>query len=191
MARIVAAIVGSLALALPGCAPTSPDPVSPSPNVSSSPGPNCAQDLAPRTSPIDVPAAVLYLDGDDLPPVLGEVRFEGPGPDREAGYTPRIDIHLERFTVLQTNTARQFSIRMTDGVDIAAWEVWAVPAEPFRAGDLESDRTTWSQGDEELALVCVDLREGEWLIGADIVFADALGEGTYYWRLNATDLPDA
>lgn len=189
MARNALAIALAASLGLAACVSDEPEPSPPNPTASVAPGPDCAPDLPPRTSPVDVPAAVLHVAGDDLPPVLGDIRFDGS--EGEARSSPRIAIHLERFTVLQTSGNRQASIRMTDEVGIASWEVWAVSDAGFRRGDLETDRATWSAGDDPVDLVCIALSEGDWLIAAELVFADGQGEGTYYWRLNVRDVPQA
>jgi hypothetical protein len=165
-----------LALTLAGCATTAP---------SSPPAPDaCADDLPPRTSPTDYPVAVLYVAGNDVPPVVGEV--EWLGGDSPRSHQPPRAVHLERYTVLQAEAQAEISLRMSDGVRIATWTVDAVPDGRFRSGDLESDRVRWSEGNELTDLVCVPVQDGEWAIIADITFADDAGTGTYYWRLNVS-----
>ncbi len=169
-----------LALTLAGCAtatPSSPPAAAP-----------CTTDLPPRTSPTDFPVAVLYVAGDDLPPVVGEV--EWLGGDSPVSHQPPRAVHLERFSVLQAQGQVEVSVRMSDGVRIAAWTVDAVPDNRFRSGDLESDRVRWSEGDEPSDVVCLPVQDGEWAIIADVTFADDAGSGTYYWRLNVSQTPE-
>ena len=168
-----------LALTLAGCATATP---SSSPAAAA-----CATDLPPRTSPTDYPVAVLYVAGDDLAPVVGEV--EWLGGDSPVSHAPARAVHLERFTVLQADGQAEVSLRMSDGVRISAWTVDAVPDDRFRAGNVESDRARWSEGDEPTDLVCVPVQDGEWAIIADVTFADDAGSGTYYWRLNVSQTP--
>jgi hypothetical protein len=169
--------LGALLLAVltgTGCTQTSPRP-------SEAAAGACAAELAPRTSPTDYPVAVLHVGGEDLPPVVGEVEWLG---DAEPVSTaaPRA-IHLERFTVLQVAEATQLALRMTDGVSIAAWRVEALPNATFRSGDTDGGEE-WASGDEPAELVCVPIVAGEWVVRADLTFADDDGHGTFYWRLN-------
>jgi hypothetical protein len=174
--------LAAVALIIGGCAST------PAPSPSEGVAAPCG-DRLPRTSPTDFPMAVLYVRGDDLPPVVGEV--EWLGGDEPVTNEPRLPVHLERFTVLQTQGQVEVSVRMTDGVQIASWTVDAVPAGAFRAGDLESGRARWSEGSVPTDLVCVPVQDGAWLLIADVTFADDAGSGTYYWRLNVTGTPEA
>jgi hypothetical protein len=144
----------------------------------------CAADLPPRTSPTDYPVAVLYAAGDDLPPVIGDVEWSG-GDAPVATSAPR-PVHLGRFTVLQVRGSSEVSIRMTDGVSIAAWDVTAIPEVSFRAGEIDGG-AEWSSGREVTDLVCVPIVDGEWAIRAEITFADDGGRGTFYWRLNVSE----
>lgn len=147
----------------------------------------CTQDLPARTSPTDFPLAVLYVSGDDLPPVIGEVEWRGGA--EPVTHEPSRAVNLERFTVLQARGVDEVSLRMTDGVSIAAWTIDAVPDGPFRAGDLESGRVRWAEGDEETMVVCVPVEDGAWAVIADVTFADDAGHGTYYYRLNVSETP--
>jgi hypothetical protein len=149
----------------------------------------CTQDLAARTSPTDFPVGVLYVNGDDLPPVIGDVEWLGAA--EPVRHEPPLPVHLERFIVLQTRGEADVSLRMTDAVEIAAWSVDAVPEGTFRIGDFESGRERWSEGDEEMSVVCVPVRNGQWAVIADVTFADDAGHGTYYWRLNISETPDS
>ena len=167
-----------LALMLAGCAAAVP---------SSQPAAPCTSDLPLRTSPTDYPVAVLYVAGDDVPPVLGEV--EWLGGDSPVSHQPPRDVHLERFSVVQALGQPDVSVRMTDGVGIAAWTIDAVPDSKFRSGDQESDRVRWSEGDDPTDVVCLSVQDGDWAIIADLTFADDGGSGTYYWRLNISETP--
>jgi hypothetical protein len=167
-----------LALILAGCA---------TPVPSWQPAAPCTSDLPPRTSPTDYPVGVLYVGGDDLPPVVGEV--EWLGGDSPVSHLPPRDVQLERFSVLQVEGLTDVSVRMTDGVRIAAWAIDAVPDNRFRSGDVESDRVRWSEGDEPTDVVCLPVQDGDWAIIADLTFTDDAGSGTYYWRLNINATP--
>ena len=167
-----------LALTLAGCATAVP---------SSQPAAACTSDLPPRTSPTDYPVGVLYVAGDDLPPVVGDV--EWLGGDSPVSHQPPRAVHLERFSVVQAEGQTDVSVRMTDGVRIAAWAIDAVPDGIFRSGDQESDRVTWSEGDDPTDVVCLPVQDGDWTIIADLTFADDAGTGTYYWRLNLSGTP--
>ena len=169
-----------LALTLAGCATTVP---------SSQPAAPCTNDLPPRTSPTDYPVAVLYVAGNDLPPIVGEV--EWLGGDSPVSHQPPRDAHLERFSVLQAEGQTDVSVRMSDGVRIAAWTIDAVPDNRFRSGDWEADRVRWSEGDEPTDVVCLPVQDGHWAIIADLTFADDGGRGTYYWRINISATPGA
>ena len=158
----------------------------PAPAPSETAGGACAQDLPPRTSPTDYPVAVLHAAGDDLPPVVGEVDWRG-GNEPVATAAPRA-VELQPFTVLPVRGLSEVSLRMSDGVSIAAWQVKAIGDVSFRAGDV-LDGTEWSSGREETDLVCVPISDGAWAIRADITFADDGGRGTFYWRLNVSESP--
>ena len=158
----------------------------PTPTPSEAAGDACGEDLPPRTS-TDYPVAVLHAAGDDLPPVVGEVDWLG-GDEPVATVAPR-PAHLERFTVLQVQGVSEISLRMTDGVAIAAWQVSAIPDASFRAGDIESG-SDWGGGSEVTQLVCVPVENGTWAIRADVTFADDAGRGTFYWRLNVSESPN-
>jgi hypothetical protein len=175
----IAALV-ALAIAACGTANTTPSPPPQGP---------CTDDLPPRTSPIDYPLAVLYVAGEDLPPVVGELEWLGDA--EPVTIEPARPVHLQTFTVLQVQGQPEISLRMTDGVRIAAWQVDAVPDGLFRAGDLETDRVRWADGDSLTDIVCVPIRNGEWTLIADITFADDGGIATYYWRLNVSETPDS
>lgn len=144
----------------------------------------CAEGLPARTSPTDYPVAVLHAAGDDLPPVVGDVEWLGGG--EPVSTVPPRPVHLERFTVLQVQGLSQVSLRMTDGVSIAAWQVMAIPDSSFRSGDLESG-TAWGSGSDVTDVVCVPVEDGAWAIRADITFAGEGGHGTFYWRLNVSE----
>lgn len=178
-ASIVAA-AGVVAVMLVSCGTASPSPSEPPPSA-------CRDDLPPRTSPTDYPLAVLYLAGDDLPPVVDELEWLGDG--QPVVIAPERPIHLQSFTVLQARGQSEFSLRMTDGVRIAAWRVDGIPDGLFRAGDLETDRVRWAEGTGPTDVVCVPIRDGGWAIVADITFADDGGSATYYWRLNVSETP--
>ena len=178
--RVCAAV---LAVAIAGCA------AAPEPSASAAADDPCRSDLPPRTAPTDFPVAVLYVNGDDLPPVVGSV--EWTGGDEPAANEPALPVHMERFTVLQTRGQSAVSIRMSDGVRIAAWTVDAVPAGGFRVGDLDTGRVRWSEGGEETDVACVPIQDGSWLLIGEITFADGAGTGTYYWRLNVEETPSA
>ena len=150
-------------------------------------GGGCAGDLPARTSPTDYPVAVLHAGGDDLPPVIDEVEWLG-GDEPVATVAPRA-VHLERFTVLQVQGVSEVSLRMTDGVSIAEWQVIAIPDAGFRSGETESG-TEWSTGNGLGDEVCVPIEDGAWAIRADITFADDAGRGTYFWRLNVSEAPN-
>lgn len=171
------------ALTLAACSPA------PTPTPSGTAEGPCSSDLPPRTSPTDYPVAVLYVAGDDLPPVVGEV--EWLGDDEPVSFQPPRAVHLERFTVLQTQGQAQVSLRMSDGVRIQAWTVDAVPDTRFRTGDYEADRERWSEreGGEAVDVACIPVRDGQWAIIADVTFADDAGSGTYFWRLNVSQTP--
>jgi hypothetical protein len=179
-------IVGlaAVALIIGGCAQSPAPSPSPSEGVAAACGV-----LPPRTSPTEFPVAVLYVRGDDLPPVIGEVEWLGGA--EPVTNEPRLQVHLERFTVLQTQGQAEVSVRMSDGVQIASWTVDAVPAGAFRAGDLDSGRVRLTEGSGPTGLVCVPVQDGAWLIIAEVTFADDAGAGTYYWRLNVTGTPEA
>jgi hypothetical protein len=169
----------ALALALAASGPATPS----SPPAAAA----CNDELPPRTSPTEYPVAVLWVAGDDLPPVVGDV--EWLGDDSPVSYHPPRAVHLERFTVLQAEGQVEVSLRMSDAVRIAAWSVDAVPDNRFRSGDLETDRVRWTAGTEPTDVVCIPVQDGEWTIIADITFADDGGTGTYYWRLNISQTP--
>ena len=156
----------------------------PTPPPSEAAGGACAEDLPPKTSPTDYPQAVLHAAGDDLAPVVGEVEWLG-GDAPVATVAPRA-VHLQRFMVLQVQGVSEISLRMTDSVSIAAWQVWAIPDVSFRAGDIESG-TAWGSGSQITDLVCVPIVDGAWAIRAEITFADEGGHGTFYWRLNLSE----
>ena len=174
---VAAALV---ALTIAGCG-------SPAPSASQGPDGPCTADLPLRTSPTDYPLAVLYVAGDDLPPVVGAVEWLGDA--EPVRFEPPRPIHLERFTVLQTEGQAEISLRMSDGVRIARWQVDAVPDGLFRSGDLETDLIRWAEGSDPADVVCIPIRDGDWGIIADVTFADDGGHGTYYWRLNVTETP--
>ena len=181
----------ALTLAIAGCngGPAPSGPVGSGGASPPSTG-NCRGDLPLRTSPIDVPVAVLFVNGEDLPPVVGEVEWRGDG--EPVAYEPARAIHLERFTVLQTEGQAEVSMRMSDGVEIAAWTVDAVPVSRFRGGDFETDRQRWSEGQgESTDQVCIPLSNGSWGVIATVTFADDAGSGTFYWRLIVTEVPGA
>ena len=144
----------------------------------------CARDLPARTSPAGHPLPVLHVAGDDLPPVVEHIEWRGGGAPI-ATSAPR-PVHLSRFTVVQVNGATELSLRLTDGLEIAAWRVTAIPDTEFRIGDTDAG-TEWSSGEDPTPLVCVPLADGEWAIRADLTFADDGGEGTFYWRINAAE----
>jgi hypothetical protein len=175
--RIVAA-VGVIAVALVACGPADASP--------SQLGP-CTDDLPARTSPTDYPLAVLYAAGDDLPPVVGDLEWLGDGDP--VTVEPARPVHLTNFTVLQVRGQPEVSLRMTDAVRIATWQVDAIPDRLFRSGDLETDRIRFADGTGPTDVVCVDVRDGQWAIVADITFADDGGRATYYWRLNVSETP--
>jgi hypothetical protein len=170
--------VGILATA---CTPT------PTPTPSEDAGGACVEDLPVRTSPTDYPVAVLHAAGDDLPPVIGEVEWLG-GDEPVSTVTPRA-VHLQRFTVLQVQGLSELSLRMTDGVAIAAWRVTAIPDVDFRSGDVASG-TEWGSGSGVTDVVCVPVENGAWAIRADITFGEDAGRGTFYWRLNVSESPN-
>jgi len=172
----------AVALMLAGCGP-GPDATPSEPAASP-----CSSELPARTSPVDVPVAVLYVAGDDLPPVVGDVEWV-EGSEEPVIHEPARPVHLQRFTVLQAQGQADISMRMTDGVRIAGWTVDAVPDRSFRSGDLESGRVRWSEGDEPTDAVCIPARDGEWAIIATLTFADDAGHGTYFWRLNVSQTP--
>ena len=176
-ARLLGALLVAVVAAV-GCTPA--------PSPSEAAGGSCAEDLPPRTSPTDYPVAVLHAAGDDLPPVVGEVEWLG-GEAPVATVPPR-PVNLERFTVLQVRGLSEISIRMSDGVAIAAWRVAAIPDAGFRAGDIAGGRA-WGSGTETTDLVCLPIRDGAWAIRADITFDGDEGHGTFYWRLNVSDSP--
>jgi hypothetical protein len=180
MRRASFVAAGVVVVALVGCGTASP-------SASPAPPSACSDDLPARTSPTDYPLAVLYLAGDDLPPVVDEL--EWLGDDEPVTIAPERPIHLQNFTVLQARGQREFSLRMTDGVRIAAWQVDGIPDGLFRAGDLETDRVRWAEGTGPTDVVCVPIRDGGWAIVADITFGDDGGSATYYWRLNVSETP--
>ena len=154
------------------------------PGPSQTAGGACAEGLPARTSPTDYPVAVLHAAGDDLPPVVGDVEWLG-GDEPVATVASRA-AHLQRFTVLQVRGLTEVSLRMSDGVSIAAWQVTAIPDVAFRAGDLDAG-TEWSSGREVTDMVCLPITDGAWAIRADITFANDGGRGTYHWRLNVSE----
>jgi hypothetical protein len=155
-----------------------------SPAPSHTPGVACVEGLAPRTSPTDYPVAVLHAAGEDLVPVVGEVEWLG-GDEPVATVAPRA-AHLQRFIVLQVQGLSEVSLRMSDGVSIAAWQVTAISDIAFRAGDLDA-WTEWSSGGAVTDVVCLPITDGAWAVRADITFANDDGRGTYYWRLNVSE----
>ena len=171
-------LVGVL-LTAAACTTTSPEP--------SAVAGACSEDLPPRTSPTDYPLAVMYIGGNDLPPVVGEVEWLG-GEEPISTTAPRA-VHLQRFTVLQARGQSELSLRMSDGVAISAWTVDVLSGAQFRSGNLESDRVRWSEGSDPTEVVCVPIQDGDWAVVADITFADDAGSGTYYWRLNVSEAP--
>lgn len=158
----------------------------PVPTPTAAPSGACVEDLPPRTSPTDYPVAVLHANGEDLPPVVGDVEWFGG--DQPVTAIPARAAHLERFTVLQVQGTSEVSLRMSDGVAIDAWSVDAFPAGSFRAGGAEIG-AAWSSGTERTNFICVPIRDGEWAIRADLTFAEGGGRGTYYWRLNVDEAP--
>jgi len=175
--RLAIALAGLLVL-LAACA-SAPDP--------SVLADECSSELPARTSPVDYPVAILHVAGDDLAPVVGEVEWLGAG-EPVATTAPR-PVHLERFTVLQTQGHSHASLRMTDDVAIETWRIDALPLAAFRAGDLETGRVRWIEGDGPTEVICVPISDGEWAIVGDLTFADDAGSATFYWRLNVIEAP--
>jgi hypothetical protein len=169
------------------CAAAPAPTPTPAPTPSEPAADACEQDLPLQTSSAGFPFGVLYVNGDDLTPVVGEL--EWLGGDRPVTYKPPRAVNLERFTVLQAQGPVEVSLRMTDGVELSAWTIDAVPDGKFRSGDLESERERWSEGDEATTVVCVPVRDGHWAVIADVTFADDAGHGTFYWRLNISATP--
>lgn len=150
----------------------------------------CDADLPERPADTDFPVPILHVNGDDVPPVLGDV--EWTGPDGEVIVNePERPAHLERFTVLQAVNQTDVSIRLSDGAEIEAWSIDAVPANTFRIGDLETDRRDWSEGTGPTSLVCVPVENGSWAVIGTITYAGDAGSGTFYWRLNIVGAPGA
>ena len=180
MRRASFVAVAAVVLTIAGCG---------MPNASPSPSARdaCSADLPARTSPTDYPLAVLYVAGEDLPPVVDVLEWLGDG--EPISIEPARAIHLQNFTVIQARGQPEVSLRMTDGVRIASWQVDAIPDGLFRAGDLETDRIRWAEGDGPTDIVCIPLLDGNWAIVADITFADGGGSATYYWRLNISETP--
>ncbi len=141
----------------------------------------CDSPLPARTSPTDHPVAVLHVNGDDLPPVVGAIEWSG-GSEPVATTAAR-PVHRERFTVVQTAGVSSVSVRMTDGVRLAGWRVEAQLADEFRT-EGPAPGVTWADDDGTTDVVCVPLTDGEWVLRADLTFADEQGQGTFYWRLN-------
>ncbi|MBA2264995.1 MAG: hypothetical protein H0W17_01275 [Chloroflexi bacterium] len=156
------------------------------PSQSEAAGGACADDLPARTSPTSYPVAVLNVAGDDLPPVVGEV--EWLGDDEPVSTSAPRAVHLERFTVLQVREVTELSLRMTDDVSISGWQVDALPADTFRTGD-SATFSEWTSGEASTDLICVPIVDGEWVVRADLTFADSGGSGTYYWRINVGEMP--
>jgi hypothetical protein len=174
----------ALAATLVGCGTATPTP-----SVSLPPGGACGSDLPARTSPIDVPVGVLWVNGEDLPPVIGDVDWQPEGGGEPVEYRPPRAVHLDRFTVVQTQGLAEVSLRMTDGVQIGSWTVDVVPDSTFRSGSYEAGRTRWAEGGEPTEVACIPIQNGSWAVIADITFADDAGSGTYYWRLVVTEVP--
>ncbi|MEO5985919.1 MAG: hypothetical protein ABIW50_01455 [Candidatus Limnocylindria bacterium] len=153
--------------------------------VASDPGPSeadaCSSTLPARTSPVDHPVAVLHVRGDDLPPVVGAIEWSGGS--EPVATTAALPVHRERFTVLQVTGVSDVSVRMTDGVGLAAWKVEAQLADEFRT-EGPAPGVTWVEGEGTTDVLCVPVTDGEWVVRADLTFADEQGEGTFYWRLN-------
>lgn len=143
----------------------------------------CDPSLPARSSPDDYPVAVLHVNGDDLPPVVGAVEWSG-GPEPVGTTAPR-PVHRERFSVLQSTGINEVSVRMTDGVQLSAWRVEAQMADEFRT-EGTGPGIAWADGDGRTDVVCVPVTDGEWVIRADLTFADEQGTGTFYWRLNVS-----
>lgn len=186
-----ALLAAPVAVVIAACGGVAP---SPSSSIPASAGPSATPaacgDLPPRTSEeTDFPFPALHINGDDLPPVVGTVEWTGDG--ERVTHEPSRPVHLQVFTVLQARGQTEISLRMTDGVEIGAWRVDVVPASRFRIGDFETDRSTWSEGEGPTGLVCVPVTEGSWGIIGEITFAGGAGSGTYYWRLNLTEVPTA
>lgn len=172
--HVRAAAAAVLAVSIAGCATLDATPT---------PAGDCEPPLPPVTSPDELPEAMLRINGEDLPPVRGDIRWTGDGSTAVHEGPERV--HVQRFIVTVAGAVDQASIRLSDGVAVEGWEVWAVPAIPFRRGNLESERTVWAARatDESGNLLCVDVDAGDWLVGADLTFANGGGEGTYYWRI--------
>lgn len=180
MRRVSVVAVAAVLLTIAGCGTPN---ASPSPSAQTA----CSADLPARTSPTDYPLAVLYVAGEDLPPLVDVLEWHGDG--EPVVIEPARPIHLQNFTVLQARGQPEVSLRMTDGVRIASWQVDAIPDGLFRAGDFETDRIQWAEGDGPTDLVCIPIVDGSWAIVADITFADDAGSATYYWRLNISETP--
>lgn len=181
MIRWVAALLG-LSIGMIACSASVDPSATPNPSPTAA---SCEASLPARTSPVDYPVAVLYAAGDDLPPVIGEVRWSG-GAEPVATTAPR-SVHLERFTVLPVVGVEAVSIRMTDGVLLDAWTIDAIPADAFRASGSE-EGTPWAAGSSSTALICVPVVDGQWVVRGELTFADGEGRGTFYWRLNVSGL---
>ncbi len=143
----------------------------------------CESTLSARTSPTDYPLAVLHVNGDDLPPVVGAIEWSGgTAPVATTAARP---VHRERFTVLQAAGINHVSVRMTDGVQLAEWRVEAQMADEFRS-EGAGPGVAWVDGDGTISVLCVPVTDGEWVVRADLTFADEQGTGTFYWRLNVS-----
>jgi hypothetical protein len=125
--------------------------------------------------------AVLHVNGDDLPPVVGAIAWSG-GSEPVSTTAPR-PVHRERFTVLQVSGISDVSVRMTDGVQLASWRVEAQMADEFRT-EGPGPGAAWVEGDGSIDVLCIPVTDGEWVLRADLTFADEQGTGTFYWRLN-------
>lgn len=143
----------------------------------------CDSTLPARTSPADYPVAVLHVNGDDLPPVVGAIDWSGD--TAPVATTAARPVHRERFTVLQVAGINDVAVRMTDGVQLAAWRVEAQMADEFRS-EGPGPGVAWADGDGRTDVLCVPVADGEWVIRADLTFADEQGTGTFYWRLNVS-----
>lgn len=116
------------------------------------------------------PDALLWTGDEDLPAIAG---------------VDQADLRQARFIVANVSSQDGLLLHLTNGARIADWEVFASDAMAFRTGRDDGELATWTEGApaEPVESVCVVPQPGDWLVEADVTFADDAGSGAYFWRL--------
>lgn len=173
--RRAVAVIGFVVVGCAGQAPawsSPPATIQPGATIATHSPSAATVSAAPRGTPGDVPpdASLAAEGGDPVTAQLGTYTWRESGSD--SPWLPGASIAI--------GVGEPLTVTLVPSIEIASWRARLVPA----TADGPAGAVVLGQGSGPLVFAAP--APGAWTVEVAVVFADGLGDASYFWRLEVS-----